>query len=395
MLLPFHEKAFTVDDTTFLFEARHALEDPLHPSAFDMVWTEVPERVSLMSGPVMAWLLMPAVAAGGSEWVAHATVLGMLAVALFATVALALRLQASPRAAMYAGLLVAAAPAVLGMAGTAMADVPAMALGVLGLERSVAWRDGRRAHQAIAAAVLLALAALTRSHLVLLLPIAALLVAGEFPGREAWRRSSWRAFVPIGAAPVIAGAILYVIRDPQPGAAGIAAAPALLSEAANILPNGVAFLVHWTLVLPLALPWAVLRPRPVFRRWWLVGLGAIGAGALMVTRRLGPLWVAPLAGLSVAVLWDVSADALKRRDYVQLALACWLFAPLAPAPYSHLPPKYMLAAAPAVAILVARAAIDRAAPRARLAIVGAAVAGLALGIAILRADAAFAGLGRR
>ena len=37
ILAPFREKAFTIDDTSSLYQARHALVDPLHPAAFDMV----------------------------------------------------------------------------------------------------------------------------------------------------------------------------------------------------------------------------------------------------------------------------------------------------------------------------------------------------------------------
>jgi hypothetical protein len=39
VLVPFLGKAFTIDDTLFLYLARHALTDPLHPAAFDMYWT--------------------------------------------------------------------------------------------------------------------------------------------------------------------------------------------------------------------------------------------------------------------------------------------------------------------------------------------------------------------
>src|SRR5579859_6488547 len=91
VLLPFRNKAFTIDDTLFLQQARHLLVDPLHATAFETVWSEarVPLRVSAImpSGPVMAWLLVPSVSAGGAEWLAHLAVLGTLALGVWATVA--------------------------------------------------------------------------------------------------------------------------------------------------------------------------------------------------------------------------------------------------------------------------------------------------------------------
>ncbi|MGB9005083.1 MAG: hypothetical protein WCB96_05090, partial [Candidatus Aminicenantales bacterium] len=48
VLLPFLGKAFTIDDTLFMRQAEHVLVDPLHPTAFEIVWSEapVPRRVS-------------------------------------------------------------------------------------------------------------------------------------------------------------------------------------------------------------------------------------------------------------------------------------------------------------------------------------------------------------
>ena len=42
VLVPFADKAFTIDDPVFLTQAQHALVDPLHPSAFVMVWADPP-----------------------------------------------------------------------------------------------------------------------------------------------------------------------------------------------------------------------------------------------------------------------------------------------------------------------------------------------------------------
>jgi hypothetical protein len=394
VLVPFHDKAFTIDDTVFMMEARHALVDPLHPTAFEMTWGEAPGRLGLASGPIMAWLLIPSVLAGGAEWVAHAVQLALLALGILSTVALAMRLGLSPRWAAAAGLLLASTPATLAMAGTAMADVPAMALGVIGLERLIAWRQERRVAQGVLAAVALGLAPLARPHLALLLGVGAILGFDDLLAPLAWRERVQR-WLPLAAAPVLSMAIMLLTRDPHPGALGPIAATASVSATSFVAPNLTAFPIHWVLVLPLALPWIALRPRSVIARWRFL-LAATGAAALVVSVMLRwPFYFAMIAGVGATVIWDIGADAWRRRDLVQLALGAWLLIALVTAPYPHLPSKYLVASAPAAAILVARAMAAVTVARAR-AVLGAACAlGLALGIAILRADAAFADLGRR
>jgi hypothetical protein len=398
VLAPFLGKAFTMDDTVFLFEAEHALGDPLHPTAFEMAWTDVPQRISTIvpTGPVMAWLLVPAVLAGGAEWVAHLMQLAMLWVAILATVSLALRLGLAPRVAAASGLLLAATPAVLGMAGTAMPDVPAMAIGVAGLERLVAWRDERRAHQGAAAAVLLALAPLTRTHLVLLLPLGALWMVGDVLSFAAWRRGPWTRWIPLALAALLAVGLGLLTRDPAGGGGTLAAAAAGLSHSRFIGPNLAAFGAHWVLAMAFALPWAVVRWRSILGRWWLLLAATAGAAAVL---RLGHVRdasyaLAPVAGLGLAVLADVLADAVRRRDGVQAVLGLWLLLAAPTAIYVHLPSKYLLASAPAAAILLSRAIAER--PRVGRPVLAVTLAlGVALGVAILRADAAFAGLGRQ
>jgi 4-amino-4-deoxy-L-arabinose transferase-like glycosyltransferase len=404
VLVPFLGKAFTIDDTFYLAQARHALTDPLHPASFEFTWVDAPERMARIapSGPLAAWLLMPSAAAGGAEWIAHLLEIVMLAAALLGTVALALRFGLEPNWATVAGLLVAVSPAALGMAGTAMPDVPAMAFGVLGLERLVAWRDQRRLLQGALAALLLGVAPLARSHLFPILLIGALFLAGDFLALRSWREIAWTRWLPLAAAPLLTISVLLVTRDSAGGGGDVVAAALLLSSLNNVGKNAVAFLTHWVLALPLALPWVVARPRAVARRWW-VFVPVTVASAFILHRFASEqvygyreqLYIAPIAGLGATVLWDILADAWKQRDHLQLALGLWLLTSLAPAPYVHLPSKYLLMAAPAAALLVAREMSKHGAAFARLTLTVTCVAGLTLGIAILRADAAFAGVGRR
>jgi hypothetical protein len=395
ILLPFHDKAFTIDDTFFLRGAQQAVDDPLHPTAFEIVWFDAPERVGPTGGPLMAWLLMPAVLSARSESVAHAVQLLFLGLALLGTVAFAIRLGMTPPWAMAAGLLLAATPTALGMAGTAMADVPAMALGVLGLERLAAWKQDGRSHQALLAAVFLGLGPLARPHAILILGIGGLLLVGDFLSPASWRRTSWTLWLPLAGAVALTASVLVLTWDHAPGAPGLFGATSRMSSAASMGPNAVAFATHWVLALPLALPWLALRPLAVLRRWWLLLIGGAAMVLLLEMANRRSLPNAVIAALGIAVLWDLIADGWKRRDPIQVGLGLWLLLPLAPLPYPHLPAKYHLASAPAAAILVAREMAVHGALRAKLVLGATAAFGLALGVAILRADAAFADLGRR
>ena len=397
VLVPFLNKAFTIDDTVFLFEARHALTDPLHPTAFDMTWVHAPERVSRIvpTGPVMAWLLIPSILTGGAEWVAHAVQLVMLYVAIFSTVSLALRLGLSNRWSSVAGLMLVAMPAVLGMAGTAMPDVPAMALGVAGVERFVAWLNERRAGQGIVAALLLGFAPLARAHLVPLFGVAVFLLIGDLFTRTAWKKSSWEQWLPIAAATLFTIMLTIITSDPTPGAGNIAQAAIRYSSIHRVASNSVAFAIHWVLAMVFALPWIALRWRPILRRYWVLLGSTAGATLLLHLAHKGdaPYWLAPVAGLGVSALVDVLVDGFRRRDWMQFTLGLWLFLPLPTTIYLHLPSKFLLASAPAAAILLARAMAER--PKVGIAVMVVTVAlGISLGVGILRADSAFSGFGR-
>jgi hypothetical protein len=395
VLAPFHDRAFTIDDTFFLRGALHAATDPLHPSAYDIVWQDAPERVAPTGGLLQAWLLVPAVVSPSPESVAHLTELGFLCLAVLATVGLALRLGLATRWATVAGLLLATTPTALAMAGTAMADVPAMGLGAVGVERLVAWRQERKLHQAILAALALALAPLARPHSILFLGVGALFLLDDLFAPATWLRSGIARWLPLPAAVLLTAAILAVTWDTAPGAPGLFAVTSRLSSHSWMANNAVAFPTHWVLVFPLAVPWLALRPGSILRRWWLL-LGAVVALFALQMRSGGAsLFISVAAGLGVAVLWDIVADGLARRDATQLVLGLWLLLPLAALPYSHFPAKFNLAAAPAAAILVARLLATVRLRRAGVVLGLTASLGIALGIAILRADSAFGELGRR
>ena len=114
-------------------------------------------------------------------------------------------------------------------------------------------------------------------------------------------------------------------------------------------------------MLPLGLPWLVLRWRALLRQPFTY-LAAAAAAVVLLLEGVG------------------------HRLFL-IALPVTL--------YVHMPSKYLLASAPAAAILVARALASRPPALARALLAATVVLGVALGVLILRADAAFAGLGRR
>lgn len=197
------------------------------------------------------------------------------------------------------------------------------------------------------------------------------------------------------AALCILGSVLLLTWDWTPGAPGVVGVIHRLSAASLIGSNGVAFGTHWVLAFPLGLAWFALRAREIVRRWWVVAIAAVAAYVALLASGAPKAGIALAAALGFAVLWDILADAWARRDGTQAILGAWLLVPLVALPYSHLPAKLNLAAAPAAAILLARLlAASRPWPS-RAVVAVATSAGVALGGAILSADAAFAGLARR
>ena len=381
LLLPFLHTPFTIDDPLYLAEAQHVLEDPFHPLAFDVVWSfDVETRISNLAhgGIAEPFFLVPTVLAGNAEWVAHLTGIVALAIALFTTALLALRLGLDRRGATIAALLAGSAPAVMGMAGTAMPDIPAMMYTILGMERFLAWRDGRKWHQCLLAAVWLSLAALTRMQTILFLaPAFVFLLDGiSAPEIRSSFRTGWTRFAPVAA-------VLFVV----PAAIWLAADPLALTDAITIqqthsslrpiLSNVLAFFAHWFLMVPFTISWLLLRWRGI--SWRLAVLAIVGAA--IVASRFG--WAAFVAAATALVFTDILLDAIRRRDRAQLALGLCLLPALPLAIYVHLPCKYIVPSIPAAAILMARI-LPAARPAARRWLPAAAIAAsLAVSLLVL------------
>jgi hypothetical protein len=337
-LLPFLTKAYTIDDPIFLRQAQALLTDPLHPSAFRMVWSsERPLRLSefLPGGAAAGYLLLPLALAGWQEWAGHLLMLVYFGIAIAATAALARRFGLSPWAQQAAALLTASSPVALGMAGTVMPDIPAMMFTALGMERLVAWIQTHRRGAGVLAAVFLALAVLTRINLLVLLAI-----AGYYAVRRSWvLRRDWSNVVPVVLAGALALSGFMLTRDPDAGGGTTVAAIGHQLGFDFSGRHAVALLIAYLTTTPLL-------------------------AALATRRRLEPS----------ALLW------------------AWLLLPVPVIAYVQIAPKYLLPALPAAAILAAHGLDRLASRRAVLALLTAA--GVTLGLLILTADARMAGSAR-
>ena len=404
--LCFIHKAFTIDDQTFLAVSQHMLVDPVHPASVLMVNNGRPaDWISngVWSGPVAPAMLMPAVAAGGAEWLAHLVMLVVFVAGLFATAAVALRLGVSDRGARWASLLVVMSPAALAMSMTEMPDIPTMALATLAVERLLAYRDNPRWWRWGAAIVLFATAALARQHGILVFACALLLVVPRWPASWSELRDLGRDRTLVAAAVglivsigLIALAYL-VMRDPHTGS-GLATATAKVTDSSLWHVNLANLPAQWVLVFPLGLAWSWLRGDRMVRSWWcyagaLVGVYLAWQTHLFYRHPSWLVWQAPITALGSAVLVDLVADAVRRRDVIDLGLSAWLFVALPMVVYSHLPPKYLVPSAPAMAILLVRE-LERAPSRRRHVLGGIMAVGLVLGVLIIQADAHLGEIGR-
>ena len=398
LLAPFYDKAFTIDDTLLMHEAQQIIASPMQPNAFDVVWGDIPMRASegaFITGPVMGYLLVPSALAGGSELIARLVQIILLCCAAMATISLALRLKCEPLQAAIAGALLVSTPAVLGMAGTSMPDVAAMTFGVMAIERYGAWIVERRPVQGVVSALLLAVALLTRVHMVVLLGVASILslAKSSISGKEGnkVRPSEWW-WLPLVSALALGGAFLWLTYDRVPQNPGAPHQLPSLMNWTRIPANLLAFGVHWVLALPLGFAWLLLRWRALR---WQVGLALLTASWILPWPHSVPRWTAPIAALACLAIIDILWTAYSKRDWNQLALGLWLVIGLATVSYFHHPAKYEVPAAPAAAVLIARQL--RFTTRGwKVAIVSACIGGgVLLGVAILRADSVLAGLGRK
>lgn len=397
-LLPFLQKAFTIDDPFYLTQAHQAVRTPLTPAATEMFWDNIgfarPIRGIGPPGLAMSYVLIPVALLNDREWVGHLIQLLLLSVAVIATVALAFRCGAGKQEATLAGMFFASFPAVLMMAGTVMPDVLAGTLGVIGLERLLAWKADGKIRQAVAAGIALGLAPLARSHTLLLVPVGLIMLVDECEplSLRALRTTSPLRWLPIAIALTCFVGVNWLTSDPQMSSALFPAGPNKeLIQWRFVMPNLLGYGLNWMALTPFALVWLLLEGATGVA---LAGVAVVAGGLLQYPLRSSPLalnvvGVMGLLAVGSAIVWS-----WRTRRLPLIGLAACLLIALPMVAYFHLPSKYLVPCAPAASILLAlRISPSTFTPR----ILSAAMVclGMALGVTLLRADAEFAGMARR
>ena len=293
----------------------------------------------------MGYFLLPVLAVTSSEPVIHLLQLLVLLAAIPATISLAIRLGAPPSQARIAAMLLVAFPTVLALTDSAMPDTLAMTLGVIGIERYLAWLDNRAIGSAIAAATCLGLAPYARIHTLCLFGIAALGMVVSSWREEKNRDFRVSAFLPLAIGIAIFLAVTLLTREsgsngPLP--------PTSNMFTAGLASNVRALFSYYVLCVPVAILWVVS-----VRRWAVWLLGAAGAvfgifsGLLKTSVPYAFIWVLAMFGL--ACIAHLAWRGARTRS-PELFLAAWMLVPIVAVPYFQLPPKYLMATAPAAAI---------------------------------------------
>jgi 4-amino-4-deoxy-L-arabinose transferase-like glycosyltransferase len=337
----------------------------------------------------MGYVLVPTVLTGAHEWTAHLTQLVLVWIAIVAMTSLIFRLGWGRWHATAGALLLVAVPPFLPMASTAMPDILATAVALVAMERLAAWKQEKKWTQGVAAAIALGLAGFARSHLALLLPLAAFfLIENIDPGKilQQVRRKVW-IWWPVFAGFGVLLALILAVREhnlainPPPVVTGIRYIPV----------NLFSYLLYLAFPLPLAACWLANRFKS---RRLGVAFILLGAGVLAWLLRSGQPFAVFLAVLGCGALIGLILEAWRKRDQFGLFLLLWLLIPLPIVYYVHLPVKYLLPCTPAVILTCFRLMESFSARVARTAAVALIVAGTGYSFLILRSDAEFAEFGR-
>jgi hypothetical protein len=349
-LLPFLNKPFLIDDPHFLAMARQILKHPLHPMDFELCWNlGTPCAKAYVFTPgntLMGYVLIPTILAGSLEWVAHLTQLLLVWVILCETAVFLVRLGFNVAETTIGTLLMVAIPPLLPMASTAMPDVLAACLAIVGMERLAAWHSDRRWSQAILAGAALGMAGIARAHLALLVPLAAFFLfksvrPPEMLGRF---RQGPRIWIPVLIGASVLAAMLLATREHSL----VLDPPAVFSGFRNIPRNLRSYLLYFCFPLPLALYWGTAR--------WIHGRWRLAIAIVMAAAVGGKFhdWRMFLAAFGLCVIADLLWDAWWNADHPGVFLILWILVPLPIVYYGHLPIKYLLPSMPAVILLCLR-----------------------------------------
>jgi 4-amino-4-deoxy-L-arabinose transferase-like glycosyltransferase len=185
-LIPFSGKAFHIDDTLFVWAAKHIQSHPENPYGFTVNWygSEMPMSDVMKNPPLNSYYIAGAASLiGWSETALHIAFFIPAFAVIFGTYRLAEGFCKKP---LFAALLTLFSPAFLVSGTTVMCDVSMLAfwiwavvLWVKGIEKNSSWR-------LILAAILIALSALTKYYGMSLIPLLAIYAIFKKRGLGWW-----------------------------------------------------------------------------------------------------------------------------------------------------------------------------------------------------------------
>jgi len=335
-LVPFSGKAFNIDDTLFIYEARQIAQHPLDPFGFKVNWflDAIPMAYETRNPPLASYYsAAAAVFVGWSERALHLAFLLPALATVWGTYRLAQRLTNSPLLAAGATLLT---PGFLVSANSVMCDTMALALWLWAI---ILWVEGfepQKARSLVISVVLITLCALTKYFGIALIPLLAVYSLARQRRLGSW---AWYLLVPILAltgyqywTKAVYG--LRMITFAAHIATGVRQ-----GRHAALLANA---LVDLGFVGGCALPALTFAPiiwsrKKIFAVCVLSALAGflISTGRISLGETLGPSdfyrrWVLVgvqltlfiAAGVSVMAL--AAADAWKRREADSLLLMLWV-----------------------------------------------------------------------
>jgi hypothetical protein len=397
-LCPYLNKAYTIDDPLFLLSAHQILNNPLLPMSYPVCWvsSELCVNSAATLGPLgaqamMGYVLVPVILLGGSEWIAHVIQILLSCVAVLAMVRLALRLGFDRVQAAIAGLMLAAVPPFLSMASTAMPDILAIALGLTGIDRLLAWRDEHQPRDAVLAALTLGLAPFARPHLALFLPLSALWLFDDFRFRRMVQKLRQQAYLWI---PVLAAAGIFIAVSQLTSAPEAEASEAVIGWLK--VPNNLSsYLQYLAFPIPFAAVWLGVRWRKAPAMFVLPVVLVLLHHFIVHDTNMQHEWSRAAVLYGLVALVHMLYTYWHEGDWTYRLLGLWVLFPLAAVVYIHLPLKYMIGAMPAIVLIMVRTLWQISTPRAIATCGVLIVACTAFSWLLLRADDDFADYGRR
>jgi hypothetical protein len=193
-LVPFSGKAFNIDDTLFIYEARQIAQHPLDPFGFKVNWflDAIPMAYETRNPPLASYYsAAAAVFVGWSERALHLAFLLPALATVWGTYRLAQRLTNSPLLAAVATLLT---PGFLVSANSVMCDTLALALWLWAI---IFWVEGfepQKARSLVISAFLITLCALTKYFGIALIPLLAVYSLARQRRLGSW---TWYLLLPI------------------------------------------------------------------------------------------------------------------------------------------------------------------------------------------------------